>query len=60
MWGDSEALGRILTPASRNGPEAAVKFTHLALETCRSLWARFNPALMVGGLGVIALSFLVE
>ena len=39
--------------------EAAVQFTRLALETCRSLWAQFNPALMVGGLGVIALSLVV-
>ena len=40
-------------------PETTVDFTRLALETCRSLWARFNPALMVGGLGVIALSLVV-
>ena len=40
-------------------PEAAVHFTRLALETCRSLWAQFNPALMVGGLSVIALSLVV-
>lgn len=44
----------------RERPEAAVQFTRLALETCRSLWARFNPALMVGGLGVIALSLVVS
>ena len=44
---------------SRGSSEAAVHFTRLALETCRSLWARFNPVLMVGGLGVIALSLVV-
>jgi GPI ethanolamine phosphate transferase 3 subunit O len=42
----------------RDRPEAAVKFMRLSLETCRSLWARFNAALMVGGLLVIALSLL--
>ena len=40
-------------------PEAAVQFTRLVLETCRSLWAQFNPALMVGGLGVFALSLAI-
>ncbi|KAH9048341.1 hypothetical protein EDB84DRAFT_1556964 [Lactarius hengduanensis] len=44
---------------SKGKPEAAVQFTRLALETCRSLWAQFNPALMVGGLGVIGLSLVV-
>lgn len=39
--------------------EAAVYYNHLALETCRSLWARFNPVLMTGGLGVIVLSLIV-
>ena len=39
--------------------EAAVGYNRLALETCRSLWARFNPVLMMGGLGVIALSLIV-
>jgi phosphatidylinositol glycan class O len=43
----------------RERSEAAVRFTRLALETCRSLWAQFNPALMVGGVGVIALSLVV-
>jgi GPI ethanolamine phosphate transferase 3 subunit O len=38
---------------------AAVEFTRLALETCRSLWARFNPVLMVAGLVVVALSLCV-
>jgi phosphatidylinositol glycan class O len=40
-------------------PEAAEVYNFLALETCRSLWARFNQVLMVGGLGVIALSLIV-
>ena len=40
-------------------PEAAVYYNRLALETCRSLWARFNPVLMMGGLGVIVLSLIV-
>ncbi|KAI9442126.1 hypothetical protein H4582DRAFT_2126711 [Lactarius indigo] len=44
---------------SKEKPEAAVQFTRLALETCRSLWAQFNPALMIGGLSVIALSLVV-
>ncbi|KAH8990586.1 hypothetical protein EDB92DRAFT_1816763 [Lactarius akahatsu] len=44
---------------SKEKPQAAMQFTRLALETCRSLWAQFNPALMVGGLGVIALSLVV-
>ena len=39
--------------------EAAVYYNRLVLETCRSLWARFNPVLMMGGLGVIALSLIV-
>ena len=44
---------------SKDIPETAVHFTRLALETCRSLWARFNAVLMVGGLVVITLSLLV-
>jgi phosphatidylinositol glycan class O len=39
--------------------EAAVYYNRLVLETCRSLWARFNPVLMMGGLGVIVLSLIV-
>ena len=39
--------------------EAAVYYNRFALETCRSLWARFNPVLMMGGLGVIVLSLIV-
>ncbi|KAI0272081.1 hypothetical protein BGY98DRAFT_1002678 [Russula aff. rugulosa BPL654] len=31
----------------------------LEAATCRSLWARFNPVLMMGGLGVIVLSLIV-
>lgn len=60
VWGDLEASWtRFSTSKPKDRPEAAVEFTRLALETCRSLWAQFNPALMVGGLGVIALSLLV-
>jgi len=60
VWGDLEASWtRFDTSKPKDRPEAAVEFTRLALETCRSLWARFNAALMVGGLGVIALSLLV-
>jgi len=58
-----DALGASWTRFDASKPrdksEAAVQFTRLALETCRSLWAQFNPALMVGGLGVIALSLVV-
>jgi len=60
VWDDLEASWtRFHTSKPKDRPEAAVEFTRLALETCRSLWARFNPALMVGGLGVLALSVLV-
>jgi phosphatidylinositol glycan class O len=60
VWGDLEASWtRFSASKPKDRPEAAVEFTRLALETCRSLWARFNPALMVGGLGIIALSLLV-
>ena len=44
----------------KDRPEAVVEFTRLAPETCLSLWARFNPALMVGGLGVNAFSLLLR
>jgi len=50
---------RFNTSKPKDRPEAAVVFTHLVLETCRSLRARFDPVLIVGGLGVIALSLLV-
>ena len=61
MWGDLESSWtRFSTSKLKDKPEAAVKFTRLALETCRSLWAQFNPALMVGGLAIIALSLIVR
>jgi len=60
VWGGLEASWtRFDTNKPKDRPEAAVEFTRLALETCHSLWAQFNPALMVGGLGVLALSLLV-
>ena len=60
VWGVLEASwARFQSSKSKGRPEAAVLFTRLALETCRSLWARFNPVLMVGGLSVIALSLVV-
>jgi phosphatidylinositol glycan class O len=60
VWRDLEASWmRFNASKPEDRPEVAVEFARLALETCRSLWARFNPALMVGGLGVIALSLLV-
>jgi phosphatidylinositol glycan class O len=60
VWGALLASwARLDASKPREKPEAAVLFTRLALETCRSLWAQFNPALMIGGLGVIALSLVV-
>ena len=59
VWGALTASwARFDTSKPKEKLEAAVQFTRLALETCRSLWAQFNPALMVGGLGVIALSLV--
>ena len=59
-WRTLEASwDRFHSARPKERPEAAVRYNHLALETCRSLWARFNPVLMVGGLGVIALSLIV-
>ena len=59
-WGTlEESWARFYGGRLKERPEAAVHYNRLALETCRSLWARFNPALMVGGLGVIALSLIV-
>ena len=57
VWDDFEGNLGAFQPKER--PEATVKLTYLALETCPSLCARFDPAPMVGGLGVIALSLLV-
>jgi phosphatidylinositol glycan class O len=60
MWiALEEYWARFRSGRPKEKPEAAVDYNRLALETCRSLWARFNPALMVGGLGVIALSLIV-
>ena len=60
MWGDLKASWTLFsTSKPKDRPEATVKLTYLALETWRELWARFDPAPMVGGLGVIALSLLV-
>ncbi|KAI0298191.1 hypothetical protein BC826DRAFT_1103125 [Russula brevipes] len=60
VWSALEASWtRLRASKPKDRPESAVEFTRLALETCRSLWARFNPALMVGGLGMIALSLIV-
>ena len=60
VWGDLESSWtRFSASKLKDKPEAAVEFTRLALETCRSLWAQFNPALMVGGLAIIALSLIV-
>ena len=59
-WGDLESSRtRFSASKLKDKPEAAVEFTHLVLETCRSLWAQSHPALMVGGLLIIALSLLV-
>jgi phosphatidylinositol glycan class O len=60
VWSALEASWtRFRASKPKDRPKSAVEFTRLALETCRSLWARFNPALMVGGLGIIALSLIV-
>jgi len=60
MWRTLEASwARFHGGRPEGRPEAAVHYNRLALETCRSLWARFNPVLMVGGLGVIVLSLIV-
>lgn len=60
VWSNLEASWtRFNASKPQDRPETTVDFTRLALETCRSLWARFNPALMMGGLGVVALSLLV-
>ena len=60
MWKTlEESWARFRGGRPKERPEAAVDYNRLALESCRSLWARFNPALMVGGLGVIALSLVV-
>jgi GPI ethanolamine phosphate transferase 3 subunit O len=59
-WSNLEASWmRFNASKPQDRPETTVNFTRLALETCRSLWARFNPALMVGGLGVVTLSLVV-
>ncbi|KAI9513378.1 hypothetical protein F5148DRAFT_1155355 [Russula earlei] len=60
VWSTLEnSWARFQSSKTRDRPEAAVLFTRLALETCRSLWARFNRVLMVEGLTVIALSLVV-
>lgn len=60
VWSVLEASwARFNTSKQKDRPEAAVDFTRLALESCRSLWARFNQELMMGGLVVIALSLVV-
>ena len=60
MWRTLEASwARFHGGRSEERLEAAVDYNRLALETCRSLWARFNPVLMMGGLGVIVLSLIV-
>jgi GPI ethanolamine phosphate transferase 3 subunit O len=60
MWRTLEASwARFHGSRPEERPEAAVYYNHLALETCRSLWAQFNPVLMIGGLGVIVLSLIV-
>ncbi|KAI0299999.1 hypothetical protein B0F90DRAFT_1725887 [Multifurca ochricompacta] len=60
VWSTLESSwGQFDASKPRDRPEAAVQFTRLALETCRSLWARFNATLMAGGLSVIALSLFV-
>jgi phosphatidylinositol glycan class O len=60
MWRTLEASwARLHGGRPEERLEAAVYYNRLALETCRSLWARFNPVLMMGGLGVIVLSLVV-
>jgi phosphatidylinositol glycan class O len=60
MWRTLEASwARFHGGRPEERPEAGVYYNRLALETCRSLWARFNPMLMMGGLGVIVLSLIV-
>ena len=60
VWSVLEASwARFNASKQKDRPEAAVDFARLALESCRSLWARFNRELMMGGLVVIALSLVV-
>ncbi|KAI0263618.1 hypothetical protein BC834DRAFT_938601 [Gloeopeniophorella convolvens] len=60
VWAALEASWAYFSASKpKDKPDAAVHFARLALDTCRSLWAQFNAALMVGGLGVIALSLAV-